>query len=388
VVHAVAIDITERKHAEEALQLADRRKDEFLAMLAHELRNPLAPISAAAQMIGTAKLSEERLRHTSGVIARQVSHMTALIDDLLDVSRVTRGLVDIERTPQDVHNVVFHAIEQVRPLIESKRHRLVTDLAPDVGAVMGDQKRLVQIVSNLLNNSAKYTPDGGRITVRTELRGEDVELVVEDNGTGIAPGLQSAVFELFSQAERTPDRTQGGLGLGLALVKNLVELHGGTVACHSDGIGLGSRFTVTLPRTSARGQVAPLLPSRHAEAKAGGLKIMVVDDNIDAAEMLEIMLDSVGHQVIAEHNAANAIRRAQDGGELDVAILDIGLPDLDGYELARRLRADSRSAGMVLVALTGYGQASDRDKGLAAGFDHYLVKPVAPSTIINLMSEL
>ncbi|MBP1202700.1 PAS domain S-box-containing protein [Duganella sp. 1411] len=384
----VILDITAHKQAEEELREASRRKDEFLAMLAHELRNPLAPISAAAQMIGTAKLSEERLRHTSGVIARQVSHMTALIDDLLDVSRVTRGLVDIERTPQDVHNVVFHAIEQVRPLIESKRHRLVTDLAPDVGAVMGDQKRLVQIVSNLLNNSAKYTPDGGRITVRTELRGDDVELVVEDNGTGIAPGLQSAVFELFSQAERTPDRTQGGLGLGLALVKNLVELHGGTVACHSDGIGLGSRFTVTLPRTSARGQVAPLLPSRHAEAKAGGLKIMVVDDNIDAAEMLEIMLDSVGHQVIAEHNAANAIRRAQDGEELDVAILDIGLPDLDGYELARRLRADSRSARMVLVALTGYGQASDRDKGLAAGFDHYLVKPVAPSTIINLMSEL
>ena len=384
----VILDITAHKQAEEELREASRRKDEFLAMLAHELRNPLAPISAAAQMIGTAKLSEERLRHTSGVIARQVSHMTALIDDLLDVSRVTRGLVDIERTPQDVHNVVFHAIEQVRPLIESKRHRLVTDLAPDVGAVMGDQKRLVQIVSNLLNNSAKYTPDGGRITVRTELRGDDVELVVEDNGTGIAPGLQSAVFELFSQAERTPDRTQGGLGLGLALVKNLVELHGGTVACHSDGVGLGSRFTVTLPRTSARGQVAPLLPSRHAEAKAGGLKIMVVDDNIDAAEMLEIMLDSVGHQVIAEHNAANAIRRAQDGEELDVAILDIGLPDLDGYELARRLRADSRSAGMVLVALTGYGQASDRDKGLAAGFDHYLVKPVAPSTIINLMSEL
>ncbi|HWW72969.1 MAG TPA: ATP-binding protein, partial [Duganella sp.] len=384
----VILDITAHKQAEEELREASRRKDEFLAMLAHELRNPLAPISAAAQLIGTAKLTEERLRHTSGVIARQVSHMTALIDDLLDVSRVTRGLVAIERTPQDVHSVVFHAIEQVRPLIESKRHRLITDLAPDAGAVMGDQKRLVQIVSNLLNNSAKYTPDGGRITVRTEVRGDDVELVVEDNGTGIAPGLQSAVFELFSQAERTPDRTQGGLGLGLALVKNLVELHGGTVACHSDGVGLGSRFTVTLPRTSARNEVAPPLASRQAEARAGGLKIMVVDDNVDAAEMLEIMLDSVGHHVIAEHNATNAIRRAQDGGELDVAILDIGLPDLDGYELARRLRADSRSAGMVLVALTGYGQASDRDKGLAAGFDHYLVKPVAPSTIINLMSEL
>jgi signal transduction histidine kinase len=382
------LEITAHKQAEEELREASRRKDEFLAMLAHELRNPLAPISAAAQLIGMARLSEERLRHTSGVIARQVSHMTALIDDLLDVSRVTRGLVDIERTPQDVRNVVFHAIEQVRPLIESKRHRLITDLAPDVGSVMGDQKRLVQIISNLLNNSAKYTPDGGRITVRTELRGDDVELVVEDNGAGIAPGLQSAVFELFSQAERTPDRTQGGLGLGLALVKNLVELHGGTVCCHSDGIGMGSRFTVTLPRTSAHGEAELPLPPRPAQAKEGGLKIMVVDDNIDAAEMLEIMLDAVGHQVIVEHNAANAIRRVHDGEALDVAILDIGLPDLDGYELARSLRADSRGAGLVLVALTGYGQASDREKGIAAGFDHYLVKPVSPSTLINMMSEI
>jgi CheY-like chemotaxis protein len=314
--------------------------------------------------------------------------MTALIDDLLDVSRVTRGLVDIERTPQDVRNVVFHAIEQVRPLIESKRHRLVTDLAPDVGSVMGDQKRLVQILSNLLNNSAKYTPDGGHITVRTELVGDDVELVVEDNGAGIAPALQPAVFELFSQAERTPDRTQGGLGLGLALVKNLVELHGGTVSCYSAGVGMGSRFTVTLPRTSARGEAAEPLKVRPSAGKEGGLKIMVVDDNVDAAEMLEIMLDAVGHQVIAEHNATDAILRAHESGELDVAILDIGLPDLDGYELARRLRADSRSAGMVLVALTGYGQASDRAKGIAAGFDHYLVKPVAPSTLINLMSEI
>ena len=382
------LEITAHKQAEEELREASRRKDEFLAMLAHELRNPLAPISAAAQMIGMTRLSEEKLRHTSGVIARQVSHMTALIDDLLDVSRVTRGLVDIERTPQDVRNVVFHAIEQVRPLIESKRHRLVTDLAPDVGSVLGDQKRLVQIISNLLNNSAKYTPDGGRITVRTELAGDDVELVVEDNGAGIAPGLQATVFELFSQAERTPDRTQGGLGLGLALVKNLVELHGGTVDCYSAGVGMGSRFTVKLPRTSARAEAAPPLPPRPTDAREGGLKIMVVDDNVDAAEMLEIMLDAVGHQVVAEHNATNAIRRAHEGGELDVAILDIGLPDLDGYELARRLRADSRSAGLVLVALTGYGQASDRDKGIAAGFDHYLVKPVSPSTLINLMSEI
>nr|WP_315393020.1 ATP-binding protein [uncultured Duganella sp.] len=384
----VILDITAHKQAEEELREASRRKDEFLAMLAHELRNPLAPISAAAELIGMARLSDERLRHTSGVIARQVSHMTALIDDLLDVSRVTRGLVDIERAPQDVRNVVFHAIEQVRPLIESKRHRLVTDLAPDAGMVLGDQKRLVQIVSNLLNNSAKYTPDGGRITVRTEVRGDEVELEVEDNGAGIAPELQSAVFELFSQAERTPDRAQGGLGLGLALVKNLVELHGGTVRCHSAGVGMGSRFTVTLPRTRAVVAPAAPLPSPRAQSKEGGLKIMVVDDNVDAAEMLEIMLDAVGHEVVAEHNATDAIRRAQDGADLDVAILDIGLPDLDGYELARRLRADSRSAGLVLVALTGYGQASDRDKGIAAGFDHYLVKPVAPATLLNLMSGL
>jgi PAS domain S-box-containing protein len=247
VVHAVAIDITERKHAEEALQLADRRKDEFLAMLAHELRNPLAPISSAADMLRIAFSNEPRVKQISEIVARQVAHMRHLVDDLLDVSRVTRGLVTISRQPTDLRRVVSEAVEQSRPLVDARRHQLAVAL-PDAALMAdGDHTRLVQVAANLINNAAKYTQEGGRIEVVLARHGNAARLTVHDNGTGIAPELLPVVFDLFTQGSRTLDRAQGGLGLGLALVRKLVELHDGQVDASSPGLGQGSTFTITLP---------------------------------------------------------------------------------------------------------------------------------------------
>jgi PAS domain S-box-containing protein len=375
-VLAVYMDITGRKQAEAALHEAARRKDEFLAMLAHELRNPLAPIRAAAEMMGMAQLDATRSRRVSEIIGRQVRHMTALIDDLLDVSRVTRGLVEIAKAPQEVPAIVANAVEQVRPLIESQRHQLVLKLDPAGGRVLGDEKRLVQILTNLLNNAAKYTPAGGTITLRTEAEPDHIDIIIRDTGIGIAPALRAHVFDLFAQAERTPDRSQGGLGLGLALVKSLVELHGGRVACHSEGLGKGSTFIVQLPRMADDGATAAAGPAIAApQGNAGQLDILVVDDNADAAFMLKLLLEQWGHRVRVEHDALRALDSAAAQAP-DVALLDIGLPGLDGNGLAQRLRANPATAGIALVAITGYGQELDRQRALAAGFDHHLVKPV------------
>jgi PAS domain S-box-containing protein len=387
-VLAVYMDVTERKLAEAALHEASRRKDEFLAMLAHELRNPLAPIRAAADMMRLAQLDPERIRRTSEIIGRQVRHMTGLIDDLLDVSRVTRGLVEIDRKPQDLLAIVANAIEQVRPLMETQRHRLVTDLDPAGGRVLGDEKRLVQVLTNLLNNAAKYTPPGGTVTLRTEVEAEDLHVMVSDTGIGIAPELRSQVFELFAQAERTPDRSQGGLGLGLALVKSLAELHGGRVACHSAGLGKGSTFIVALPRlfeaTQPPAAGPDVLPS---QAAARPLDILVVDDNADAAFMLKAVLEHWGHRVRVEHDALRAIDSAA-GQAPDVALLDIGLPDVDGNALARRLRAMPDAAAATLIAITGYGQEHDRRQAMEAGFDHHLVKPVDTTALLALLDRV
>jgi PAS domain S-box-containing protein len=375
-VLGVYMDVTGRKQAEAALHEAARRKDEFLAMLAHELRNPLAPIRAAAEMMGMVQLDATRSRRVSEIIGRQVRHMTALIDDLLDVSRVTRGLVDIAKAPQDVAAIVANAVEQVRPLVESQRHRLVLTLDSAGGRVLGDEKRLVQILTNLLNNAAKYTPAGGTITLCTEAEPDHVHIIVSDTGIGIAPELRAHVFDLFAQAERTPDRSQGGLGLGLALVKSLVELHGGRVACHSEGLGKGSTFIVQLPRLPADADAPAAAPAAPApQGRAGQLDILVVDDNADAAFMLKLLLEQWGHRVRVEHDALRALDSAA-GQAPDVALLDIGLPGLDGNALAQRLRANPATAGVALVAVTGYGQELDRQRALAAGFDHHLVKPV------------
>ncbi|SFC23038.1 Signal transduction histidine kinase [Massilia yuzhufengensis] len=369
------MDITDRIKAEEALRQADQRKDEFLAMLAHELRNPLAPITSAAAILAMRPGDEATVRRTGAIIARQARHMTGLIDDLLDVSRVTRGKVELDNVELDVGDVIAVAIEQVRPLVERHAHRLALRLPPAPSIVLGDRKRLVQVVTNLLSNAAKYTPDGGNIEVVLESHQDTVVIRVSDDGIGMTPELTACAFDLFSQGTRGLDRSQGGLGIGLALVKSLSSLHGGSVTVQSDGPGMGSVFQVTLPRLAAT--VAPVgdIPHAGSEQPAKPLRIAVVDDNEDAAAMLAMFLESFGHQVLVSPGAQHALERLP-AFQPDVCLLDIGLPGMNGYDLARTLRAHPATAGAMLIAITGYAQEKDRQDALAAGFDDLFAKPV------------
>jgi PAS domain S-box-containing protein len=352
----ITMDTTERKQIEQELKEAGRRKDEFLAMLAHELRNPLAPIGAAADLLQLVKLDEARVSQTSEIIGRQVQHMTHLIDDLLDVSRVTRGLIELDNSPLDIRHIVNDAVEQVTPLIQSRQHHLALHLSPEKTMVTGDKKRLVQVIANLLNNAAKYTHAHGNIVLKTEVRAAHILLAVSDDGIGIAPELASRVFDLFAQAERSSDRSSGGLGLGLALVKSLVALHGGSVTCASEGLGRGSRFTVCLPRLFHQDETPELQRSElHLQRTIRPLRVMVVDDNVDAATMLGMLIETAGHQVLVEHDSGRALERARVEAP-DVFLLDIGLPQMDGNELARRLRRQPENAHSVMVAVTGYGR--------------------------------
>jgi PAS domain S-box-containing protein len=370
------IDITERKQNEEKLRAADQRKDEFLAMLAHELRNPLAPISAAADLLKIGRLDENRVRQSSAIIGRQVRHMTSLVDDLLDVSRVTRGLVTLARAPVAARTIVDEAIEQVRPLFESRRQHLQLRLDDPDATVLGDKARLVQVLANLLNNAAKYTPEDRRIDIEARAEADKLVLAVRDQGIGMEAELPARVFELFAQAKRSSDRSQGGLGLGLALVKHLVELHGGTVVCDSPGLGQGSSFVVTLPlMQAASGQDADAGAAGVSVPEGRPLRLLVVDDNVDAAATLAMLLEVCGYEVMVENESPRALERAL-AERPDACLLDIGLPEMDGNELARRLRADPRTRAALLVAVTGYGQEQDRRAALEAGFDHHLVKPV------------
>jgi CheY-like chemotaxis protein len=344
-------------------------------MLAHELRNPLAPISAAADLLRIGRLDENRVRQSSAIIGRQVKHMTSLVDDLLDVSRVTRGLVTLARAPVAARTIVDEAIEQVRPLFEARRQALSVRLDDPEATVLGDKARLVQVLANLLNNAAKYTPEERRIDIEARTRGEHLELVVRDEGIGMEPGLGDRVFELFAQGQRSADRSQGGLGLGLALVKHLVELHGGSVECASAGTGRGSSFIVTLPlmQSAAHGEEPGAAGAPPLQGQL--LRLLVVDDNVDAAATLAMLLEACGYEVMVENDSLRALERAWRECP-EVALLDIGLPEMDGNELARRLRADPRTRSMLLVAVTGYGQEQDRRAALEAGFDHHMVKPV------------
>ncbi len=365
----------------------DRRKDEFLAMLAHELRNPLAPVSAASDLLKLGNLDRERIRQTSEVISRQVKHMTGLIDDLLDVSRVSRGLVTLDQTTLDARQIVTSAVEQVRPLIDSRRHRLTVQTSPESAYIQGDQKRLIQVITNLLNNAAKYTPAGGNIILTMDVDSEHVVFSVSDNGIGMAQKMISRVFEMFEQAERTSDRSEGGLGIGLAIVKSLVELHRGTVTAQSAGAEKGSTFTIMLPRITRLDEAALHDQPDMLTQQTTGRRVLVVDDNVDAACMLAMFLESAGHEVMVEHNARNALVRAR--AEVpDVCLLDIGLPDMDGNDLARQLRAQTETATSVLIAITGYGQEFDRKKTAAAGFNHHFVKPVDMEQLLGLLAEV
>ena len=382
-------DIHDQKTISEELRLANSRKDEFLAMLAHELRNPLAPISTAAQILKMSGTDPRRLAHASEVIGRQVRHMVELVDDLLDVSRVNRGLAELERVEVDMRAVLHGALEQARPLVERHRHTLVEQFDAGNAVVTGDPKRLVQVVTNLLTNAAKYTPEGGRITVSLETGGGEVRVSVADNGIGIEAELLPHVFELFTQAKRTPDRAHGGLGLGLALVRSMVTLHGGRVEAHSAGLGQGSRFTVTLPRRD--GAVLPAATPEQAAAHAPGpaanpRRVLIVDDNRDAADSLCVVLGAAGHRVGVEVTPAAALARAASE-PIDVYLLDIGLPGMDGHALVERLRAMPNAAGAQMIALSGYGQARDIEASRRAGFDAHLVKPVELAPLLALLEQ-
>jgi PAS domain S-box-containing protein len=382
-----ASNAVERIWAEEALREADRRKDQFLAMLGHELRNPLAPISAAAALLQMAASDPERVKTVSNIITRQVSHMTGIVDDLLDVSRVTSGIVVLQREDVDVKRVVSDAVEQIRPLIEARRHKLLVETAPEHAFVSGDYKRLVQILANLLNNAAKYTPEGGEIVVKMKATAAEVFVCVCDNGIGIDHTLLPSIFDLFSQGERSSDRALGGLGLGLSLVKGLVELHGGAVTAESKGVGHGSEFTICFPRLVKDAEALGLHPREgELSRQSGSLRVMVVDDNVDAAAMLALVLEFKGHQVTVEHDPRPALQRAT-AEAFDVFLLDIGLPGMDGTELARRLRTMPAARKAMMVAITGYGQHFDRKNALKAGFDYYFVKPVEPSKLLDVLGS-
>lgn len=379
---------SERRALHQA-EKANRAKDEFLAMLGHELRNPLSPITTALQLIRLRGDDPFEREHT--VIERQVQHLLRLVDDLLDISRVTRGKVILHKQPVEMGSVIAKAVEQVSSIFEQQAHRLELHL-PDSGLLVeGDVDRLTQVMSNLLTNAAKYTPDGGEISVRAERSGNEVVVRIRDNGIGVAPELLPRIFEMFVQDDRGIDRSRGGLGLGLAIVQNLVALHGGSVSAHSAGCGRGSEFIVRLPaleRLELTIAATDSDPSRVSVPTARvDMRILVVDDNVDATELLIAALGELGYQVRGAHEGPTALSIAAEFAP-DVAIVDIGLPVMDGYELARRLQRLELPQPIALIALTGYGQPEDRARSSAAGFREHLVKPVQLSLLRDLLEQL
>ncbi len=376
-------DITQRKAQERELLEADRRKDEFLATLAHELRNPLAPIRQAASIARNENATEAQRRWSNNVIERQVQHMSLLLDDLLDVSRITHGTLQLRRQQTDLQSVVGAAVETARPLIDERQHRLTVDV-PENLHVYGDPLRLAQVLSNLLTNAAKYTHPRGAIRVVAEEVGGELVMSVEDSGIGIAAEDLSRVFGMFAQLRSAQDHAAGGLGIGLALAKGIVDLHGGRIEATSGGPGKGSRFTVRLPGASRAAAAEPAgraILNGHA---APNKRILLADDNRDAAESLAIILRLEGHQVDLAHDGAAALQLFAEKRP-DVALLDIGMPKTNGYEVAKRIRANPGGEGVLLIAITGWAQDSDKARSRAAGFDHHLTKPVEPHTLIELL---
>ncbi|MFO0575140.1 MAG: PAS domain S-box protein [Polyangia bacterium] len=380
-------DITALKQAEDVLREADRRKDEFLAMLAHELRNPLAPIRSAVEVLRQLGGAAPRLVAARAVIDRQIEQLTHLVDDLLDVSRITRGKIRLRRERVDLLGAVSRALESVRPLVAGRHQQLTVELPAEPLFVDGDVTRLCQVVGNLLHNASKFTDAGGQLSLRISRRGEAAEISVRDEGVGIAPEVLPRIFDLFTQADSSLDRAQGGLGIGLTLVRSLVELHGGTVEARSAGLGRGSEFTVRLPLLDVADSPGEAPGGRAAPATAPAelrRRILIVDDNTDAAETLQVLLELDGHETSLAHDGPTALRLA---AELvpDAVLLDIGLPGLDGYVVAERLRARPELKSALLIALTGYGQEEDRRRSALSGFDLHLVKPVDVSALRALL---
>jgi signal transduction histidine kinase len=363
--HLVAL-----QSAQDALRQSDRRKDEFLAMLAHELRNPLAPIRTASELLAQIlPAGDDRIASTLRVLRRQVRQLTRLVDDLLDVSRITQGRIELQRAVVDLASVVAQALEGVEPLMTERSHTVLRQAHLPALYVQGDSARLIQCLSNILTNAAKYTDPGGKIQVALHQQGDTAVLSVQDNGIGMPPELLSKAFDLFVQSERSLDRSQGGLGIGLSVVRRLIEMHDGKVSAKSAGLGQGSSFEIRLPLVAAPAIEAP--PARpHPKSVK---RVLIVDDNQDAADSLSMLLQIQGHDVQTAYGAQDALDRAA-AFDADVVLLDIGLPMMNGFEVARRLRASGNPAR--LVALSGYGQPQDIRRTRNAGFDAHLVKPV------------
>jgi len=384
----VITDLTEHKH-NLRLQDSDRRKDEFLAMLAHELRNPLAPIANAARLLSLYNDgSNEEMQWACDVVDRQVRQMTRIVDDLLDISRITSGKIKLQRKPLEVATIISAAVEMSRPLIEARQHRFEVSVPSEPLRVDADLTRMAQVVTNLLNNAAKYTEPGGVVSLKVHREGEGVVITVRDNGVGIPQDMLPVVFDLFTQAERTIDRAQGGLGIGLTLVRTLVELHKGTVRVSSEGAGKGSEFTVMIPLISDTAALNGVQKNGgRGSAQATSQRVLVVDDNVDSANSLAMMLKMMGHELMVAHDGPDAIRMAQVFHPT-LTLLDIGLPGMNGYLVAEQLRNIPELEGMVIAALTGYGEPQDRKRSRAAGFDRHFVKPLNFEKLNELIDSM
>jgi PAS domain S-box-containing protein len=382
----VTRDMSERKRME-SLEQQGRRLTEFLAMLAHELRNPLAPIRNAVSIMGAHRELPPQVAWSRGVIERQTGQLARLVDDLLDVSRITRGKLRMKGEAMDLNTAVHRAIEGARPLIDARRQSLEVRLADHPLAVHGDMTRLTQVVVNLLNNAAKYTPEGGRIEVESTEERDDCVVRVRDNGMGIPPYLLDRVFDLFAQGDRTLDRSEGGLGIGLTLARRIVALHGGSIVARSDGAGRGAEFEVRLPRLEAQIEAGrDAAPSMQTGESGRKRSILVVDDNEDAAASLAMLLRMTGHEVAVEHDGEGALESIAREPP-DIVLLDIGLPGMSGYDVAEQLRKGPGRRAMRIYALTGYGQEEDRRRSAEAGFDGHLVKPVVPDELFALIES-
>jgi signal transduction histidine kinase len=399
-------EIAERARIAQALKEADRHKDEFLAMLAHELRNPLAPIHNAVELMRMKPLGDPQLHWARDVIARQLTSLTRLVDDLLDVSRITRGKINLTRQVVELEALISRAVETAHPLFDEYEHQLTLELPEPGVKIFGDSTRLTQAIANVLGNAAKYTDKGGQISLAAVISGNHVEIRIRDNGIGIRPELLPHVFELFTQLDRDDGRTQGGLGIGLALVQRLVQMHGGDVTATSEGPGKGAEFAIRLPllledpaSDSARQGATPhglssgadvasvVAPLVAAGTQRLARRILIADDNNDALESLATLLQLSGHEVFTATNGGTALQSAERHLP-EVALLDIGMPMLDGYEVAKRIRAQPWGQRITLVALTGWGQDSDRRRSREAGFDSHLVKPLDLETLTDLLARL
>jgi signal transduction histidine kinase len=382
-------EVAERARAEQALKEADRHKDEFLAMLAHELRNPLAPILTAVQLMRMKPMPDPQLSRSRDVIERQLSHLTRLVDDLLDVARITRGRINLSPEPIELAALIARAVETVQPLIQERGQEFTTEIPAGTLRVNGDPLRLTQALGNVLGNAAKYTGRGGGITLTVCRQGADVEIRVRDTGIGIPAEVLPRIFDLFTQLDRRSDQAHSGLGIGLALVRRLLQMHDGAITAHSEGTGRGSEFVIRLPLLPETTQPANGQQSSTPSDDAPPVRrrILVADDNADALETLATVLELGGHEVFSAANGSLALESAERHLP-EVALLDIGMPLLDGYEVARRIRAQAWGKRITLVALTGWGQDSDRRRSQEAGFDSHLVKPLDLEKLTQLLARL